>query len=517
MSAYDVIVIGSGAGGGTLAQASRRRGSASCCSSGATGCRASRRTGRRATCSSTTATCPRTRGTTPRASPSSHRSTTTSAAPPRCTAPRCTACAQEDFGELHAPRRHLAAWPIGYDDARALLHRGRAALPGARRARRGPDRAARQRALPVPRGVARAAHPATRRRPRGGRPSPVPRPLRRHARRERHALQPLRPLRTATASRASCTPSPTPRCWRAAGARARERDAADERRGVRLETDAAGSTVTGVVVQRGGNGRRDLHRRHRRGLLRRRQLRPAAAGLGERRAPGRPRQRVRPGRAQLHVPQQPGRARAVQGREPDGVPEDPRRQRLLLRRRRRRSYPLGNIQMVGKSVADMFRGEKPLQTRLAPQLSLEEIARHAIDFWLSTEDLPSPENRVTLDADGQRQAELHADQRGAQARALPPPQGDARPPRDGPAPSRAAPHVPEERDPRGGLCAPGGYVPVRLRPRDLGARHRLPRARGRQPLRRRHELLPEHRRGQPGADRDGERAAGRRPPAGAPA
>ena len=45
---------------------------------------------------------------------------------------------------------------------------------------------------------------------------------------------------------------------------------------------------------------------------------------------------------------------------------------------------------------------------------------------------------------------------------------------------------------------------------------RLPRARGRQPLRRRHELLPEHRRGEPRADGDGERAAGRRPPARAP-
>jgi choline dehydrogenase-like flavoprotein len=64
------------------------------------------------------------------------------------------------------------------------------------------------------------------------------------------------------------------------------------------------------------------------------------------------------------------------------------------------SYPLGNIQMVGKSQADMFRGEKPLQTRLAPQFSLEDIARHAVDFWLSTEDLPSPENRVTLARDG---------------------------------------------------------------------------------------------------------------------
>ena len=28
------------------------------------------------------------------------------------------------------------------------------------------------------------------------------------------------------------------------------------------------------------------------------------------------------------------------------------------------------------------------------------MARHAIDFWLSTEDLPRPDNRVTLDPDG---------------------------------------------------------------------------------------------------------------------
>jgi choline dehydrogenase-like flavoprotein len=63
-------------------------------------------------------------------------------------------------------------------------------------------------------------------------------------------------------------------------------------------------------------------------------------------------------------------------------------------------YPLGNIQMVGKSQAPMFRGEKPVETRLAPQWSLEKVARHAIDFWLSTEDLPVAENRVTVDRDG---------------------------------------------------------------------------------------------------------------------
>jgi choline dehydrogenase-like flavoprotein len=64
------------------------------------------------------------------------------------------------------------------------------------------------------------------------------------------------------------------------------------------------------------------------------------------------------------------------------------------------SYPLGNVQMVGKSQAPMFRGEKPVETKLAPQWSLERIARHAIDFWLSTEDLPRAENRVTVDREG---------------------------------------------------------------------------------------------------------------------
>jgi choline dehydrogenase-like flavoprotein len=63
-------------------------------------------------------------------------------------------------------------------------------------------------------------------------------------------------------------------------------------------------------------------------------------------------------------------------------------------------YPLGNIQMVGKSQAPMFRGEKPGETKLAPEWTLEKVAGHAVDFWLSTEDLPRPDNRVTLTGDG---------------------------------------------------------------------------------------------------------------------
>jgi choline dehydrogenase-like flavoprotein len=63
-------------------------------------------------------------------------------------------------------------------------------------------------------------------------------------------------------------------------------------------------------------------------------------------------------------------------------------------------YPLGAIQMVGKSQPDMYRGEKPGETSLAPAWTLERVAKHSIDFWLSTEDLPLPENRVTVDKGG---------------------------------------------------------------------------------------------------------------------
>ena len=80
-------------------------------------------------------------------------------------------------------------------------------------------------------------------------------------------------------------------------------------------------------------------------------------------------------------------------------------------------YPLGNIQMVGKSQAPMFRGEKPGETKLAPEWTLERIARHAIDFWLSTEDLPRPENRVTVDGTASS-PELHGDERRGEEAAL---------------------------------------------------------------------------------------------------
>jgi choline dehydrogenase-like flavoprotein len=65
-----------------------------------------------------------------------------------------------------------------------------------------------------------------------------------------------------------------------------------------------------------------------------------------------------------------------------------------------RQWPLGNIQMVGKSNGWAMKGEKPKLTMVAPHWTLDDVARHAVDFWLTTEDIPDPDNRVTVDGDG---------------------------------------------------------------------------------------------------------------------
>ncbi|MQA73642.1 MAG: FAD-binding protein [Solirubrobacterales bacterium] len=63
-------------------------------------------------------------------------------------------------------------------------------------------------------------------------------------------------------------------------------------------------------------------------------------------------------------------------------------------------YPLGNIQMVGKSDGEQIKGEAPAWAGIAPVMAFEDMARHSVDFWLMSEDLPLPDNRVTLDGDG---------------------------------------------------------------------------------------------------------------------
>lgn len=64
-------------------------------------------------------------------------------------------------------------------------------------------------------------------------------------------------------------------------------------------------------------------------------------------------------------------------------------------------YPLGGIQMLGKSDAEQIRGEAPRWAgKVSPDMPFEVLAHHAVDFWLCGEDLPLPDSRVTLDGDG---------------------------------------------------------------------------------------------------------------------
>ena len=64
-------------------------------------------------------------------------------------------------------------------------------------------------------------------------------------------------------------------------------------------------------------------------------------------------------------------------------------------------FPLGGIQLLGKSHGDQVRAEAlPAMLDWLPHMPFDEIARHSIDFWLMSEDLPHPDNRVSMAADG---------------------------------------------------------------------------------------------------------------------
>jgi choline dehydrogenase-like flavoprotein len=60
--------------------------------------------------------------------------------------------------------------------------------------------------------------------------------------------------------------------------------------------------------------------------------------------------------------------------------------------------PLGHIQMLGKSDRNILRAGAPWY---APGQALDYMSKHAIDFWITTEDLPNPTNRVSVDRAGQ--------------------------------------------------------------------------------------------------------------------
>ena len=63
-------------------------------------------------------------------------------------------------------------------------------------------------------------------------------------------------------------------------------------------------------------------------------------------------------------------------------------------------YPMGHISFVGKTDEYVLAAGAP---KFTPGWTLDQMAKHSLDFWLTSEDLPSADNRVTLARDGRTQ------------------------------------------------------------------------------------------------------------------
>lgn len=67
------------------------------------------------------------------------------------------------------------------------------------------------------------------------------------------------------------------------------------------------------------------------------------------------------------------------------------------------SLPLGTIQLMGKpdrGTLEWLRSESPAAREQVGDASIDDISKRSIDFFLTAEDLPRPENRITLRDDG---------------------------------------------------------------------------------------------------------------------
>ena len=207
--------------------------------------------------------------------------------------------------------------------------------------------------------------------------------------------------------------------------RRRRGDAARDRR-VRPRRSPTSSST------RGGNEEQYTRRRGR-GGGRRREQRQDPPPLGDRPASERPGQRLRPGGPELHVPQQQGSRRAVEGAQRDGLPEDPGDQRLLPRRRRLRLA--GRQHPDGRQVergGDEGRGTQAHEAGAA----LEPFRHRRACRRLLAHHRRPPQAREPRHARRRRQRppRLPLDQRRRGRPALPRAEADPEPRRDGATP-----------------------------------------------------------------------------------
>ncbi|SOC36797.1 choline dehydrogenase-like flavoprotein [Rhizobium subbaraonis] len=57
--------------------------------------------------------------------------------------------------------------------------------------------------------------------------------------------------------------------------------------------------------------------------------------------------------------------------------------------------PLGNVQLLGRISGKVLKANLPQ----VPEWLLDRVSRHAVDFYAMSEDLPHPESRITVDGD----------------------------------------------------------------------------------------------------------------------
>jgi choline dehydrogenase-like flavoprotein len=60
-------------------------------------------------------------------------------------------------------------------------------------------------------------------------------------------------------------------------------------------------------------------------------------------------------------------------------------------------FPMGHVSLMGNVDGNVLAQGAP---RLVPGMTLDAMAAHAVPFWMTSEDLPDRENRVTVDRDG---------------------------------------------------------------------------------------------------------------------
>ena len=273
--------------------ASRRPASGSCCSSAVTTCRASRTTGALARSTSRASTRPRSSGATRTARTLHPHTNYCVGGNTKFYGAALFRLRREDFGELRHHGGVSPAWPISYDELEPYYTEAEHLYQVHGERGEDPTEPPRERALPLSRREPRAADPAAERRFRrasGCSPFHVPLGIMLDERNRRQS----RCIRCGTCDGHPCLVQAK------SDAQVVCVDPALEHPNVtlltdayvsRLETSASGREVTRVVVERDGE-RESYSADIVVVVMRRDQLRRAAASLGERPASARPGQRL---------------------------------------------------------------------------------------------------------------------------------------------------------------------------------------------------------------------------------